>query len=751
MGKRTQEDREALRRAESLKPGLSLVTCSMNRTANLIRALPSWLDHPEVSEVVIVDWNSKLPVAEELARAGIVDDRIRIARVYDEPRWVLSYAFNVGFRFAQYDQILKCDADIVLDELYFEQNSLEQGRFIAGNWRAAGDGQQYVNGFFHIHTEDLFKVGGFNEFITTYGWDDDDLYDRLTYKGITRQDVAPGTVTHLDHDDEARMGGRRSARQTAWSDLADQTMFKIRTNRMIATIMPRWEPHLPMRPYVTGLGPLDTTTVRRATGSVYEVPEHIDEMARRLAAREMVSWRAGVRAFALDDETFDLILGTHRLDQITPLVVELAVSGASMTALSMPRALVVDFRRSATDAPADVLAAAGQRLARIAFRSSRLLVVRGPDRTRPIGFTGPLANAPYIPDFAPLGAVRDMAPEDVRRDAVSPVVRLQLDAEALPHLPDTLEYISDQAAAWVDQSLSPQPHPLLAPDVQTGRRDKLYIDAQHGLGNRLRAMGSAHAVAEATGRELVVVWQPDHHCEGHLSDLFAYDGAVETESFVDRAMRGDFRVYNYMEIEPGAAKGAEIVLEPGRDTYVRSAYVLTHPASDWTRENALLKTLTPSEPVQRLLDQAGPPAAIGLHVRMEGAPGTDTNSYDAAENWTPEGHAAIHEWREKSHFKHFMARLDVLLEQTPDAGVFLAADQAETYRAFAESYGAGRISMLERDLFDRSAQQLHFALADMLALSRVTHLLGSNWSSFTEGALRLSDTIVTHEMAGKDF
>lgn len=747
------DGRIPLERTKELRPGLSIVTCAMNRSRNLIRALPSWLAHPEVDEIIIVDWNSRQPVAEDLDRMGIANKRIRIARVYDEPRWVLSHAFNLGFRLARFEQILKCDADIVLDERYFERNTLEQGRFIAGNWRAAGEGQQFVNGFFHVHTEDLFGIGGFNEFITTYGWDDDDLYERLTQNGLVRQDVAADTVSHLDHDDVARMGSNQQDRQDAWSDLSDRTMFKIRTNRIIATIMPRWTSQLPMRSYVVGPGPMDTTTVRRDKPSIHVVPDHIAATARRLAAREMISWKAGVRTYALDDETFDLILATHRLDQITPLVLELAMSGASMTALAMPRVLVVDFNPEALRAPAKLLAEAGDRLARIAFRSSRLLVVRSPDKKRPRVLTGPLADAPYIPIGFSLGHIRDIAPGDVRRDAVSPVVRLHLDAQGLYHLPQEAEYISNGAADWVAQSLSPQPHPLLAPEVQTDRREKLYIDAQHGLGNRLRAIGSAHAVAHATGRELVVVWQPDHHCEGHLSDLFDYDGAVETQSFVERARKERFSLYNYMEIEPDAAKGAEITLEPSRDAYVRSAYVLAHPASHWATENALLKTLaqSPSEPVKALLGQAGAPAGIGLHVRMEGAPGTDTNSYDAAENWTPDGHAAIHEWREKSHYRHFMARLDVLLEQTPSARVFLAADQPDTYRAFVETYGTDRIAMIDRKLYDRSAQQLHYALADMLALAQTSHLLGSNWSSFTEAALRLSDTIVTHEMSGKDF
>ena len=38
-----------------------------------------------------------------------------------EPRWILSYAFNIGFRAASCRQILKCDADIVVDPRFFDE------------------------------------------------------------------------------------------------------------------------------------------------------------------------------------------------------------------------------------------------------------------------------------------------------------------------------------------------------------------------------------------------------------------------------------------------------------------------------------------------------------------------------------------------------------------------------------------------------------------------------------------------------
>src|SRR5690606_598218 len=76
---------QSSQRADLLPPlqnqaeaGISLVTCAMNRSENLVKALPSWLKHREISEVVIVDWSSGVPVEDSLNRANINDPRIRI-------------------------------------------------------------------------------------------------------------------------------------------------------------------------------------------------------------------------------------------------------------------------------------------------------------------------------------------------------------------------------------------------------------------------------------------------------------------------------------------------------------------------------------------------------------------------------------------------------------------------------------------------------------------------------------------------
>ncbi|MBI1171868.1 hypothetical protein GC209_10730 [bacterium] len=59
--------------AESGHPGISIVTCCMNRNDNLKKAIPSWLANPEISEIIIVDWSSDHPVADDFVSSGIAD------------------------------------------------------------------------------------------------------------------------------------------------------------------------------------------------------------------------------------------------------------------------------------------------------------------------------------------------------------------------------------------------------------------------------------------------------------------------------------------------------------------------------------------------------------------------------------------------------------------------------------------------------------------------------------------------------
>ena len=61
--------------------------------------------------------------------------------------------------------------------------------------------------------------------------------------------------------------------------------------------------------------------------------------------------------------------------------------------------------------------------------------------------------------------------------------------------------------------------------------------------------------------------------------------------------------------------------------------------------------------------------------------------------------------------------------------------------------------LLERpnDADHRGSLGIKYAMADMMLLSKCKYVLGSGWSSFTEGAQRFSNHSQIIKIAGDDF
>lgn len=599
--------------------GTSLVTCSKNRTENLERALASWLPHNQIDEIIIVDWGSDYPVAETLPKHLLNDPRVRIVRAEDQSRWILTYAYNLGFRCASCEKVLKADADIIIGGDFFERNVLRPGEYITGDWQAADPGQEHINGFFYTWRSDLLGCNGFNEFITTYGWDDTDLYDRLSRRSLERRTVDTETIWHQDHDDAARLGEGDPVCNDALAAIQMSPLQAIRRNKHLSEFMPPWTYARPWVRFRLRNAAPNYLEVEQDGAAPNLVPEEVFQEADQKAIRELAAWRYGPQVWELDWESLAAGLANARDGEFDPTHVGRTKSTAAIASANL-----------------------------------------------------------------------------------------------------------------------------------TNRRARLFIDAQHGLGNRLRAIASAAVVARQTNRELVIVWQPDAHCECGLHDLFHYEGEVVEASDKPRAKDDTLRVYNYMEGEAGAEKGAIIDTATEADIYVRSAYVLNNPLTNWDEENSFLRQLTPVERVQELVDSVRTPNDVAAHVRMVGGRAYEHLPEEASTNWTEEAHNQIDYWRQQSHYSNFLKRIDRLMEQGEVDTVFVAADKPETYDVFVTRYGE-RVAYLPREVYDRSARQLQYALADAILLGRAPRMLGSTWSSFSELARRLARNGLQVEMSGDDF
>lgn len=284
---------------------------------------------------------------------------------------------------------------------------------------------------------------------------------------------------------------------------------------------------------------------------------------------------------------------------------------------------------------------------------------------------------------------------------------------------------------------------------------RLVIEVQHGLCNRLRTLASGVAIANVTGRQLLVVWCRDVHCGAAMHDLLDWPGPVindpeDAVAFRTRALR----VYDYLEICPQAIY-REPVLSPGDepegDIYIRSADTLAGPRRSLVAEDAILRALVPAAPVQDILDRRPQPSAeVGVHVRMGTGPEFDHLPYEAPDNWPMHRHHALAAARNASHADRFFFRLDALITEGKAESIFLAADLPETYTRFIERYGR-RLQIIPRDRYDRSVKQLQYALADLVGLARTRRFLASGYSSFSDVAQRLAWPGRPIERSGKDF
>lgn len=183
---------------------ISIISANMNRDNNLVEAIKSWIIHPQVAEIVIVDWSSEAPVDQTLAQSKIYDRRIRVIRVENQEKWHLSRAFNLALHHSSFQKILKLDADHVLSQDFFRHNDLKPYEFICGDWKTASLGQQYVNGAVYGPRSAFIGVNGWDERINTYGWDDDDFYARLQSFGLYRRGFEGESIHHLEHSDWER-------------------------------------------------------------------------------------------------------------------------------------------------------------------------------------------------------------------------------------------------------------------------------------------------------------------------------------------------------------------------------------------------------------------------------------------------------------------------------------------------------------------------------------------------------------------
>jgi len=187
-----------------IEKGISIYCPCGNREGNLKYAIDSWLKCDYVDEIVIVDWNSNPPVS-------INHPKIVLVRAQGVEWKNSAHALNLGARFTRYDKICKFDVDYIVSRDFFNHHELSESTFFAGNFKQARDmNERHIHGFLYTYRKDFFEMNGFTERVETYGWEDTDMYHRLTKNKLRRIDVDLDKIYHLKHSDLKRVINAKS-------------------------------------------------------------------------------------------------------------------------------------------------------------------------------------------------------------------------------------------------------------------------------------------------------------------------------------------------------------------------------------------------------------------------------------------------------------------------------------------------------------------------------------------------------------
>jgi hypothetical protein len=290
----------------------------------------------------------------------------------------------------------------------------------------------------------------------------------------------------------------------------------------------------------------------------------------------------------------------------------------------------------------------------------------------------------------------------------------------------------------------------------------IMIEPYHGLGNRLRAYGSAAALARKTGKTLVVIWIPDPHVNATMQDLFDTTNITVIDYQVAPALSRVFPELLSYDYNSKGRKDEILRDSTSLPIYVRSAYVLQSetPVSEADISDELL-SLTPSHEVLEQVKILEARIAklqtdlIGVHVRMNtdilkdvpGIQNIETHSPASAAHMGP----VISE-RGRCHYKAFISHMEKVLEKNPGASFFIASDSSSAILSMISKFPGKvvstdlhKLAMCEGST-SRGKNCLQQSLSEFLVLgSSVSYSILSEWSSASELILRLGAYKVPHE------
>ncbi len=266
---------------------VSVITVCMNRREHLLVTAEKVSRWPHHREHLILDWSSRRPL-----RRGELpgDGRIRLIRVEGERHWHLCRAYNLAITLARGSCLLKLDADCWPLDL-----PQPEALAVAGVVCAFGSGEEGRLGQWFVDRSLVAAVGGYNEYLEGYGFDDKDFRARVSLACTAPPAILPasmiGVIPHsaiLRADDSGGPAAAASRRPGA-VELAHARAQKRATalaNRVLAARCPwsarrRRSRYIPL-PGTTGAGEGFRLEPASLPVPPLEVAEEVSRLRRRV-------------------------------------------------------------------------------------------------------------------------------------------------------------------------------------------------------------------------------------------------------------------------------------------------------------------------------------------------------------------------------------------------------------------------------------------------------------------------------------
>lgn len=180
----------------------------MNRTDRVISCLSSWVNLPNITDIVLVDWSSSENILYDQDIALFVKKHpiINTIRVNNEKYFSLPKSYNLAIDNTVNSNILKVDIDHILASHTFPHLLSQLTSKLETDFYCCEHVTVEHWGICFFDKKAFYEVGKYNERLRGWGYDDQDLYNRLSKirkKNIIRN--IPYLVYHNPHDDNLRV------------------------------------------------------------------------------------------------------------------------------------------------------------------------------------------------------------------------------------------------------------------------------------------------------------------------------------------------------------------------------------------------------------------------------------------------------------------------------------------------------------------------------------------------------------------